>query len=82
MSEDFEGGLEDAPHTEVDEEDEQASSGDEDEMDDQMGDIGDSDLREKLDDKLWGDENDKEQEEKEVSLVLWVIAEHSTSIQI
>lgn len=48
----------------VDEEDDAASSGDEDEMDDKMGDIGDSDLREKLDDKMWGDD-DKEDEDKE-----------------
>ena len=33
-------------------------------MDDKMGDIGDSDLREKLDDKMWGDD-DKEDEDKE-----------------
>lgn len=34
-------------------------------MDDKMGDIGDSELKEKLDDKLWGeDEEDKGKEEQ------------------
>lgn len=35
-------------------------------MDDQMGEIGNSELKEKLDDKLWGDDNQKE-EEKQVN---------------
>ena len=49
----------------VDESDEAASSGDEDEMDDKMGDIGDSELREKLDDKMWGDDDKDDEEEKD-----------------
>ena len=56
----------------VDEEDENASSGDEDEMDDKMGDIGDSELKEKLDDKLWGDDDkDKDSKEEEVGYQLY-----------
>lgn len=47
----------------MDEEDENASSGDEDEMDDQMGDIGDSELKEKLDDKLWGEDDPNDEPE-------------------
>ena len=34
-------------------------------MDDKMGDIGDSELREKLDDKMWGDDDKDDEEEKD-----------------
>lgn len=37
-------------------------------MDDQMGEVGDSRLRDKLDDKLWGDDNEEE-DDKEVRRV-------------
>jgi len=35
-------------------------------MDDQMGEVGDSDLREKLDERLWGDDPEKDEQEKKV----------------
>jgi len=55
----------------VDEEDENASSGDEDEMDDQMGDIGNSELNEKLDDKLWGDDDKSDEQDNQVNIFLY-----------
>ena len=35
-------------------------------MDEKMGDIGNSELKEKLDDKLWGDDNEEDDKENKV----------------
>ena len=47
----------------MNEEDSDASSGDEDEMKEQTGDLGDEGQTEKLDEKLWG--SDKEEDEEQ-----------------
>ncbi|XP_070550886.1 midasin-like [Ptychodera flava] len=56
MSDDFEGKLHDVEKTEQDEGSEGESEDDENELDKQMGDVGDE--NEKLDDRMWGSDDE------------------------
>ncbi|XP_071957015.1 midasin-like [Antedon mediterranea] len=64
MSEDFEGKLHDVDKQEVDESGNESEGDDENKLDKQMGDLGNEET-DKLDERIWGDDEDEEDEEKD-----------------
>ncbi|RMC13256.1 hypothetical protein DUI87_10790 [Hirundo rustica rustica] len=60
MSEDFEGKMHDGEGEKKEDED---NSDEEEELDKQMGNLGDAEADEKLDERLWGDEDDDDDDE-------------------
>ncbi|MEE6475824.1 hypothetical protein FKM82_010868 [Ascaphus truei] len=63
MSEDFDGKMHDG-ELEKQEEDEKSNGDDEDDLDKQMGDLGDAEA-DKLDERLWGDEDEDDDREED-----------------
>ncbi|XP_009998839.1 PREDICTED: midasin [Chaetura pelagica] len=60
MSEDFEGKMHDG---ELEKKENGDNSDEEEELDKQMGDLGDAEADDKLDERLWGDEDDEDDDE-------------------
>ena len=59
MEADFEGALEDVPPADESENDEEPAEGDEDRLQQEMGDVGDA--GETVDEQLWGDDDKPEE---------------------
>ena len=59
MEADFEGALEDVPPTDESENDDEPAEGDEDRLQQEMGDVGDA--GETVDERLWGEEDKPEE---------------------
>ena len=59
--------MDDAEDVEDVDDDQEKEEGDEDEpMEDELGDLGDENLAEKMDEKIWGDDEDKNEIEQKV----------------
>ncbi|XP_040203696.1 LOW QUALITY PROTEIN: midasin [Rana temporaria] len=64
MSEDFDGKVHEGDKEEQEEEEEDEKSDNEEELDKQMGDLGDAEA-DKLDERLWGDDDEEEENDDE-----------------